>query len=284
MIMGTYAQTKAASLTILRYPGGKRWFIPLAEKFVQLKRPKIFVEPFAGGATVALTLLWRDLVDEIVLVELDDRVATFWRRVLDDPDFPRLVHDFMPNGRDKARLKVEEFMVNPTKDLALWVLVQNRCGFGGMLDSGLLRKGSKDKQGHYEGVLSRWNREELAKILHCIRAMRGRIHFVHGDGIQEGLLAFDHPDNAAFIDPPYLEASKDLYKHHGAEGSGFDHKLLFDTLAKWKGRWAATYDNDPRAVALADERGLIHSLVNMRARTHAAKQELLISPDLLVWS
>ena len=62
-------------------------FIRYAEKFVGAQRPKLFIEPFAGGATVGLTLLYRDLIDRLLLVELDLRVATFWKRAITDPSF-----------------------------------------------------------------------------------------------------------------------------------------------------------------------------------------------------
>ena len=56
-------------LSPLRYPGGKRRLAPyvaaaLAENEL---RPNLFVEPYAGGASVALELLHFDLVDHVVL-------------------------------------------------------------------------------------------------------------------------------------------------------------------------------------------------------------------------
>ena len=70
----------------LRYPGSKR---RLAEYIKQtLKQnycyPDIFIEPFAGGASVALKLLDEDIVSQIGLIELDPLVANFWKTVFFD--------------------------------------------------------------------------------------------------------------------------------------------------------------------------------------------------------
>ena len=80
----------------------------------------------------------------------------------------------------------------------MWTLVQNRCGYGGRLDSGLLRRGDNGR-----GVASRWNGASLYGMLRQIRALSGRIHFVEGDGLHQGLLAHNDSENAAFVDPPY---------------------------------------------------------------------------------
>ena len=43
----------------LRYPGGKAKIINFMKKFIELNynEPPVYVEPYAGGASVALSLL-----------------------------------------------------------------------------------------------------------------------------------------------------------------------------------------------------------------------------------
>jgi len=40
-----------------RYPGGKTWFVPIVRQWLRSldKKPKLLIEPFAGGAIVGLT-------------------------------------------------------------------------------------------------------------------------------------------------------------------------------------------------------------------------------------
>ena len=77
----------------------------MLRSFVRVERPKIFIEPYAGGATIGLSLLHQDLVDELVMVERDPRVSAFWRRALEDPAFADEVRAFRcsrPNVEDIA--------------------------------------------------------------------------------------------------------------------------------------------------------------------------------------
>ena len=74
----------------LRYPGAKRRLSGyIAEALVLNRlRPKLLVEPFAGGASVSLELLSRKLVDSIAIGERDPLVASFWKIVFKDPEWP----------------------------------------------------------------------------------------------------------------------------------------------------------------------------------------------------
>ncbi len=67
----------------LRYPGGKRRLSSYIAEILRTQelRPRLFVEPFAGGASVAIAMLENDLVDEIALADLDELVASFWKVV-----------------------------------------------------------------------------------------------------------------------------------------------------------------------------------------------------------
>ena len=67
----------------MRYPGGKHritGFIRLAIQ--KLNMPECtYVEPFAGGAGVALSLLLDGTVNRIVINDYDKAIYSFWRAV-----------------------------------------------------------------------------------------------------------------------------------------------------------------------------------------------------------
>jgi len=68
----------------LRYPGGKWRFQAFIERVLdlnRLNRPH-YIEPFAGGASLALSLLFRERVAEIHLNDLDPAIHSFWHSVL----------------------------------------------------------------------------------------------------------------------------------------------------------------------------------------------------------
>jgi DNA adenine methylase len=253
-------------LQVLRYPGAKRWLVRHVAQFVLAKRPRLFVEPFCGSAVVGLSLLHADLIDELVLCELDRRVAAFWRRALEDPSFATQVRNF-----NCTRENVEKVIADPQHDLGMWTLVQNRCGYGGRLGSGLLRRGDGGR-----GIASRWNGQDLYAMLRQIRALSGRIRFIEGDGVRKGLRAYDDSESSAFVDPPYSLGpdgpARHLYEHHR-----LDHQKLLAVLASWRGRWIATYPDTREARTLANTHGLSYRRMPMRTAAHKTKIELILS-------
>src|SRR5437763_16463580 len=64
-----------------RYPGGKTWLVPRIRRWLRSlnPRPRELAEPFAGGGIVALSALFDNLVQKIVLVEKDEDVASVWK-------------------------------------------------------------------------------------------------------------------------------------------------------------------------------------------------------------
>jgi DNA adenine methylase len=64
-------------LSPFRYPGGKTWLIPHIHKWIRSLelKPSLFIEPFAGGGIVSLTIAHENLADHIIMVEIDDEIA-----------------------------------------------------------------------------------------------------------------------------------------------------------------------------------------------------------------
>ena len=58
----------------LRYPGGKTWLIPHVREWLTRTRPKILIEPFAGGGVVSLTGVMEGLVERCVMIEINHDV------------------------------------------------------------------------------------------------------------------------------------------------------------------------------------------------------------------
>lgn len=248
-------------VTILRYPGGKSWFLQYAEQLVSRRRPRVFVEPFAGGASVGLTLLARDRFDHLVMVERDHRVAAFWRRVLGDPSFAEEVEAFRCR-----RDNVEALLANMSEtNLAMWTLVKNRCSFGGNLSAGLM-----------SDVACRWNGPGLATMIRQVYGMRDRITFFEGDGVEVLRRYAGRKNVAAFADPPYTVRTRDagfkLYRQ-----AKLNHARLLAVLRRFRGDWMATYDGNPLVRTLAKVHGFAMRLVPMMTNCHERTEELVLS-------
>ncbi len=60
-----------------RYPGGKTWFVPRLRQWLagRSEKPMEFIEPFAGGGIISLTVAFERLAEAVTMVELDADVA-----------------------------------------------------------------------------------------------------------------------------------------------------------------------------------------------------------------
>ena len=81
-------------------------------------------------------------------------------------------------------------------------------------------------------------------------------------------------DIAFFIDPPYKQASRRLYKHWD-----INHEKLFRLMGRAKGDVLMTYDDTREVRELATRYGFQVKTIPMRTSHHMKKKELMISRD-----
>ena len=69
----------------LRYPGGKSALYPVVANVIRSNKMKhcIYVEPFAGGASIAWSLLVDGIVDYVIINDADKAVYSFWRAIME---------------------------------------------------------------------------------------------------------------------------------------------------------------------------------------------------------
>src|SRR5690606_21655067 len=68
--------------TPLRYPGGKAKFAPFVKDLMEVNNLSgDYLEPFAGGAGVALDLLYNGYCKNIHINDFDLAVYNFWKSV-----------------------------------------------------------------------------------------------------------------------------------------------------------------------------------------------------------
>ena len=75
-------------LSPLRYPGGKAKIADFIKQVVKDNDllDGVYVEPYAGGAAVALSLLMDEYVSRIIINDKDRSIYAFWHSVLYDTD------------------------------------------------------------------------------------------------------------------------------------------------------------------------------------------------------
>ncbi len=261
-------------LSPFRYPGGKTWLVPEIRAWLQglNYRPRLFIEPFAGGAIASLTAVMENWAERAILCELDDQVAAVWETIFEDGEWLiDQILSFVPT-LDNVHALLEQQPVD-RKYLGFQTLVRNRTQRGGILAPGasLLRRGENGK-----GVASRWYPETLAKRIRRIQEYRARLRFIHGDGFR---VIEEHCNDhtcAFFVDPPYTAGGKQpgkrLYTHNDV-----DHERLFELMAGVRGEFLMTYNNTLQVVDMARRYGFKVSQVLMRNTNHAETYELLIA-------
>lgn len=227
----------------LRYPGGKNCIFPfvsslIAENGMEGYR---YVEPYAGGAGLALRLLFEDYASSIVINDLDPLVYAFWCTCTREPErFIRWL-ERIPVTVDTWR-ECREMIRNSAGaesfDLATSFFFLNRTNVSGVLSGGVI--GGLAQIGQYK-IDARFNKVGLIRKVERIAEFSSRIEVKNLDGVEliKGLGA-DTNRTFIYLDPPYYQKGANLYLNAFKDA---DHKNLANYVSKVSIPWLLSYDN-----------------------------------------
>ncbi len=266
--------SRVQQLSPFRYPGGKTWLVPELRKWLASLnfRPKSFIEPFAGGAIISLSVAAGNLADKIVIAELDPDVASVWKTILREPEYlcDRILNFEITLQNVREVLSTKPLSV---RENAFRTIVKNRTQRGGIIAPGasLVKSGENGK-----GLMSRWYPATLAKRIKFIYELRDKIKFFEADAF-EIIKKYEHENYSAFfIDPPYTasgkSAGKRLYRFNEV-----DHQKLFEIMAKIQGKFLMTYDDAVEVKYLSAAHSFTIKKVPMKNTHHSVVYELLIT-------
>lgn len=264
-------------LSPFRYPGGKTWLVPHVRGWLTKapNAPTTFIEPFAGGGIVGLTVAHERLAENVVLVEKDRAVASVWQTML-SRDHSWLANEILAfqMSRESAKLRLS-MPARSRREQAFQTILRNRVQRGGILAPGasFMLNGENGR-----GVASRWYAKTLAERIRTIYGMRGRIEF-HFASAFDVIKRFITDSSAVwFIDPPYTAGGKRagsrLYAH-----ADIDHAKLFGLMSAAAGRVMLTYDDSPEVRTLAVLHGLEVNAIPMKNAHHDVIRELVITKE-----
>ncbi len=233
------------SCTPLRYPGGKAKLFPYIKELISenFQYKPIYVEPFAGGCGLALKLLKYDIVEKIIINDNDYAIYCFWYSILNyNKEFIKLI--------EGAHFSIEEWYIqkniylNQKKysklEVGFATFYLNRTNRSGIILAGPI--GGKNQNGTYK-MDCRFNKENLIKLIKDIYTYKKRIKLHHRDAVQFIKYIDKKYDNLfIYLDPPYVNKGKDLYKNHYIEK---DHIKLSKAIRNLKNEWIVTYDKHP---------------------------------------
>lgn len=230
----------------LRYPGGKSKLYPYVREILSCNNMlgETYIEPFAGGAGLALKLLLNGDVSRIIINDFDPSIYAFWYSILNETNsFCELVEGAILSQEEwkKQRNIYQQFNINCPLKLGFATFYLNRTNISGVVKGGMI--GGHEQNGKY-GLAARFNQKTLVQKIRNIAAHKDHIILLNQDAKQ--LL---HPQELrkyyktfVNLDPPYVKKGAQLYKNAFSES---DHRELSELVKGCSRKWIVTYDICP---------------------------------------
>lgn len=229
--------------TPLRYPGGKAKFAPFVKDLMKANNlTGDYLEPYAGGAGVALDLLFNGYCQNIHINDFDIAVFNFWKSITENTDnFLKMIKDTDVTIDKWHEQKI--ILNNPDKysqlEHGFATFFLNRTNRSGILKGGVI--GGKNQDGNYK-LDARYHKENLSKRIEKIGEYKDRIKVYNLDALEllnqvDSLLP---PDSLIYLDPPYYVKGQGLYRNFYMHD---DHVQIRKTLDKVQSKWIVSYDN-----------------------------------------
>lgn len=202
----------------LRYPGGKGKLAEFMKyMIVQLGHSEgTYIEPFAGGAGIAIELLLRGVVSRIVINDYDKGIWSFWKAVLTETN--RFIGELavVPLTMEEWNRQRMICLTQNNKysfELGFATFYMNRTNRSGIIKGGVI--GGVDQSGVWK-MDARFNREELIRRVESIAKRKSDIKLYNKD-INSFITRYipQYEENAlVYFDPPYFKKGKQLYMNY----------------------------------------------------------------------
>lgn len=267
----------------LRYPGGKGSVTNFI-KLVFLANDLVgtdYAEPYAGGASVGLSLLFEGYADHIYINDLDRSVFAFWNAVLTDTDrICALINDTEITVDEWTRQRAVQTATDPELlDLAFSTFFLNRTNRSGIITGGII--GGRRQDGPWK-LDARYNKSDLIRRIQKIARFRSRVSLSNLDALAflSPWCADNAPSGFLYLDPPYHTKGGDLYRnYYGRE----DHVAVAASTRKLRASWIVSYDDDTHICDLyRSRRSLRYPLSYSAAARGKGAEVMFFSPHLKV--
>ncbi len=231
----------------LRYPGGKNKLSAFIAKIcIDNNINGHYVEPYSGGASVALFLLMEGFVEKITINDCDRSIYAFWHSVLNKTN---QLCELIEN----AELTIEEWrrqknvQLNKKSadllELGFSTFYLNRTNRSGIINAGVM--GGIEQTGNYL-MDCRFNKPDLIDRIRKISEKKKQIRLYKKDAIKliDKIQNEAENENTVFyFDPPYYLKASTLYMNYYQKEN---HKNVSDKIKSINNiKWIVSYDNVP---------------------------------------
>lgn len=235
----------------LRYPGGKRKLSGFMKQLFRENRllDGDYVEPYAGGASVALAMLYEECARRVHINDLDRSIYAFWHSVSYETEaLCRLIRD--------TPVTIEEWhtqkAVQGSSDVSLLELgfstfFLNRTNRSGIVRGGVI--GGKGQAGTW-ALDARFNKSDLTLRIEKVARYAGRIHLYNLDAAIFITSVLPRLPSRAlvFLDPPYfVKGQQRLYTDFYEPPA---HARIAELVKGIRQYWLISYDDVPEVRSL----------------------------------
>lgn len=229
----------------LRYPGGKAKLFPFVAKLISDHKlfSCVYREPYAGGAGLALNLLFSGFCRSIALNDLDPAIYSFWWSVVHKNDeFCKRVRNIVFSIEEWRRQK--DIWSCPGSasevDLGFATYYLNRTNRSGIID-GAGPIGGYDQTGPYKMDA----RFSMADQLSTLKQIGEASRFIEVTNVDALTYVDEHlreGEEVVYLDPPYYIKGQRLYRN---AYSHEDHLAISRIMKGHNGYWIVSYDDVP---------------------------------------
>ena len=265
----------------LRYPGGKGKLASFMEYMIdQLgHQGGTYIEPFAGGAGIAMELLLRNVVSRIVINDYDKAVWSFWKAILTETD--RFVEEIrtVPLTVDEWQKQHKILVTQNDKysfELGFAAFYMNRTNRSGIIKGGVI--GGQEQAKDWKMDV-RFKREELVTRIQRIAARKKDIKLYNKDvnSFIKNYVPLYEENALIYFDPPYFRKGQQLYMNFF---NYKDHVRIEQEIREHVNcDWIITYDYEPQIEEIYHNYNLRLYDLNYSVSTKRKANELMIFKD-----
>jgi DNA adenine methylase len=221
----------------LAWPGGKGRVADALLPQLESQNPyaSTFIEPFAGGAAIAIQVAYKmPRIQRIVINDADPAVAAFWQCVVDQSLRKDLVSIIQNTNLTQSLINICKVNINSSSLMtrAYALFIRNRTSFSGNITGGTK-----------SNIHSRFNIPDLVSRIEGVgKLLESKNTVVTSTDFEQVMAQFDTLDAISYLDPPYYEKGKLFYRNAFKHD---DHVRLANTLQNVKGAWILSYDDHP---------------------------------------
>ena len=268
----------------LRYPGGKKKLTGFIKDVIECNDllGGTYIEPFAGGASVALSLLFTEYVNNIVINDIDRSIYAFWHSVINSTEeLCRLIRNTTVSVEewDRQRAVQEHKGDCDVLELGFSTFFLNRTNRSGIVKGGII--GGREQTGKWK-IDCRYNRADLIKRIEKVALYANRIELHNQDAIDfiNAIRPVLGANVLIYFDPPYYNPGATLYANFYTPD---DHRELSEFIKCLNCKWMLTYDYTPDIIELyRDSERRLLTLSYTAAQKIRGSEMIAFSDDFII--